>query len=42
MPRVKSLGAIEPHLLKIIFVLARDDMVYCHDYNKVHVVALAA
>jgi transposase len=42
MPKVKALVAIARKLLCILFALARDNMVYCDNYNKVHKVALAA
>jgi transposase len=42
MPRVKALIAIERKLLRIVFALARDNMAYCDDYNKEHILALAA
>jgi len=42
MPKVKALVAIARKLLRILFALARDNMVYCDDYNEVHKVALAA
>jgi transposase len=42
MPRIKALVAIARKLLRILFALARDNMVYCYDYNKEHTVALAA
>jgi transposase len=42
MPRVRALIAIARKLLRILFALARDNMVYCDDYNEVHKVALAA
>ena len=42
MPRVKALVAIARKLLRIIFALARDNMLYCDDYNEVHKGVLAA
>jgi hypothetical protein len=42
MPKVKALVAIARKLLRILFALARDNMMYCDDYNEVHKVALAA
>ena len=42
MPKVKALVAIARKLLCILFALARDNTMYCDDYNEVHKVALAA
>ena len=42
MPRVKALVAIARKILCILFALARDNTVYCDDYNEVHKITLAA
>ncbi len=42
MPKVKALIAISRKLLRIIFALARDNVEYVKDYNKIHHYKLAA
>lgn len=42
MPKVKAVVAISRKILRIIFALARDNMVYCNNYSQVHKVMLVA
>jgi transposase len=42
MPKIKALIAISRKLLRIIFALARDNVEYVKDYNKIHHYKLAA
>ena len=42
MPKVKALIAISRKLLRVIFALARDNVEYVQDYNKIHHYKLAA